>query len=102
MDSKEEADYIIKLILIGDSGVGKTSILARYNNPDPESPIATHTTIGYDFSSKLFEQDDKTIQVHIWDTTGQEKYKSLIKTYYNKAMAALIVFDITKEESFRN
>mmetsp|Transcript_29432 Transcript_29432/g.25997 ORF Transcript_29432/g.25997 Transcript_29432/m.25997 type:complete len:84 (+) Transcript_29432:14-265(+) len=82
MESNGEADYILKLILIGDSGVGKTSFLARYNNPDPENPINTHATIGYDFSSKLFEQDDKVVQVHIWDTTGQEKYKSLIQSYY--------------------
>ncbi|CAI2379387.1 unnamed protein product [Moneuplotes crassus] len=102
MESSAEADYIIKLILMGDSGCGKTSILARYNNPDPGHNIPTHATIGYDFSSKLYEQDDKVIQVHVWDTTGQEKYKSLIKTYYKKAMAAILVYDITKEETFEN
>ena len=100
--SDEDWDYVIKLILIGDSWVGKTSLLGRFNNPATDYVLKTHTTIGYDFSTKFFEQDDKIIQVHLWDTTGQEKYKSLVKTYYKRAMAAIWVYDITKYETFEN
>ena len=98
--SEGDWDYMIKLILIGDSDVGKTSLVARFKNPDPKKRIKTHTTIGYDFWSKFFEQDDKLIQVHLWDTTGQEKYRSLIKNYYRKAVGAFLVYDITKQETF--
>ena len=93
-------DYMIKIILIGDSGVGKTCLVSRFNNPDPRKQLKVYSTIGYDYCSKFFEQDDKLIQVHLWDTTGQEKYKSLIKNYYRKAMGAFLVYDITKQETF--
>ena len=75
------------------------------SSPDSETQIQnkhikTHTTIGYDFWSKFYEQDDKLIQVHLWDTTGQEKYRSLIKNYYRKSVGAFLVYDITNQDSF--
>ena len=91
-----------KVILIGDSGVGKTSILNRsvYNKFEPEQL----TTLGASFKSKevffSLEGEQKSIKLQIWDTAGQEKFQSLTKMYFRDAKAALIVYDITDKESF--
>ncbi|CAI2378367.1 unnamed protein product [Moneuplotes crassus] len=102
MESREEVDYIIKLILLGDCGAGKTSILERYNNPSLDYDLNDRVTTSFDLSRKVFEQDNMLFQLHVWDTIGQEKYKSLIKTYYKKAIAAIVVYDITSKSSFKN
>ena len=89
-----------KVVLLGDSGVGKTCIIARYisGSFDKNSP----TTNGASFCSKnvRFEQLDKNLLLDIWDTAGQEKYKSLTKFFYKDAAVCILVYDVTRKESF--
>ena len=96
----QEYDFLMKLILVGDSGVGKTNILSKYlkNNFDPDSKA----TVGVEFGTKNIEIDNKKIKVQIWDTAGQERYKSITSTYYKGAKGAFIVYDITRKSTFDN
>ena len=96
----QEYDFLMKLILVGDSGVGKTNILSKYlkNDFDPDSKA----TVGVEFGTKNIEIDNKRIKVQIWDTAGQERYKSITSTYYKGAKGAFIVYDITRKSSFDN
>ena len=96
----QEYDFIMKLILVGDSGVGKTNILSKYlkNDFDPDSKA----TVGVEFGTKNIEIDNKRIKVQIWDTAGQERYKSITSTYYKGAKGAFIVYDITRKSTFDN
>ena len=91
-----------KVVLLGDSGVGKTCIISRYISGafDQNSP----STNGASYASKIltFEQLNKTISLDIWDTAGQEKYKSLTKFFYKDAAVAILVYDVTQKESFEN
>ena len=96
----EEYSMIFKMILIGDSGVGKTNILNRYiNNTFSET---TKSTVGVELGTKVEEYNNTKIKVQIWDTAGQERQKSITKTYYKGAKGAFIVYDITKKDSFKN
>ena len=96
---EEEAyDEKIKIMLIGDSNVGKTSIVKRYcKNQFNESYISS---IGIDFETKYIKVGEKTINLQIWDTAGQERYKVISKNYYNKSDGFIIVYDITNKSSF--
>ena len=91
-----------KVVLLGDSGVGKTCIISRYISGafDQNSP----STNGASYASKIinFEQLNKQISLDIWDTAGQEKYKSLTKFFYRDAAVAILVYDVTQKESFEN
>lgn len=89
----------IKLVLLGESGVGKSSIVLRFvtNNFRPYS----ESTIGASFMTKIIIIDDLPIKFHIWDTAGQEKYHSLAPMYYRGSSVAIIVYDITNKESFK-
>ena len=91
-----------KVVLLGDSGVGKTCIISRYISGafDQNSP----STNGASYASKIinFEQLNKQISLDIWDTAGQEKYKSLTKFFYKDAAVAILVYDITRRDSFEN
>ncbi len=91
-----------KVVLLGDSGVGKTCIISRYISGafDQNSP----STNGASYASKIinFEQLNKQISLDIWDTAGQEKYKSLTKFFYKDAAVAILVYDVTQKESFEN
>ena len=96
----EEYSMIFKIILIGDSGVGKTNILSRYvNNTFSES---TKSTVGVELGCKIEEINNTKIKIQIWDTAGQERYKSITNTYYKGSKGALIVYDISRKESFKN
>ena len=97
-----EVDFDIKfkMMLIGDSDVGKTSLLKKYcDNEFSQSYIST---IGIDFQIKNITIDNKKLQIQIWDTTGQERYQVLAKNYFNSSDGFVIVYDITKRESFDN
>ena len=89
---------IYKVILVGDSGVGKTCLVSMYVKGICEPTIPT---IAVEFCTKEIELDDGTnIKVQIWDTAGQERFKSLAMTYYRKAYGILLLFDVTKRTSF--
>ena len=89
---------IYKVILVGDSGVGKTCLLSMYVKGFCEQTIPT---IAVEFCTKEIELYDGTkIKVQLWDTAGQERFKSLAMTYYRKAFGILLLFDVTKKSSF--
>ena len=92
------ADFKFKILTIGDSGVGKTSILRRY----AEDTFTLHHiyTIGVDFKSKNITYDGKNIGLKIWDTAGQERFKNLNKQYYKNSNGIMLVFDINDMNSF--
>ncbi|KAI5506195.1 Ras family protein [Trichomonas vaginalis G3] len=79
-----EPDYLLKIFLIGDSGVGKTNLLARFTRDqfNPESK----STIGVEFASKTMQIEGKTIKAQIWDTAGQERYRAITSAYYRGAI----------------
>eukprot|EP00794_Sanderia_malayensis_P018745 gene18745-20634_t len=90
----------IKLCLLGDAGVGKSCLVMRFVS-DRFDPAST-ATIGASFMSKTLTMQDQTIKFQIWDTAGQEKYKALAPMYYRGASAAIVVYDITCEMSFKS
>ena len=96
--SEEEYDIIFKLVLIGDSGVGKTNILSRYVRD--EFSIETKSTVGVEFGSKIIKLNNINIKVQIWDTAGQERYRSITNAYYKGAKGAFIVYDIANKKTF--
>ncbi|KAF9330819.1 GTP-binding protein [Podila minutissima] len=93
-------DYLIKLLLIGDSGVGKSCLLLRFSD-DSFTPSFI-TTIGIDFKIRTIELDGKRIKLQIWDTAGQERFRTITTAYYRGAMGILLVYDVTDERSFSN
>ena len=102
MDNQEQGvyDLIFKIILIGDSSVGKTNIFTKYLNDefDPDSKA----TVGVEFGTKNLKINNKLIKVQIWDTAGQERYRSITSAYYKGAKGSLLVYDITNKLTFDN
>ena len=97
-----EAGYneMCKVILIGDSGVGKTNIFNRFlNNEFLEN---SKTTIGVEFGYHIYEQGEYKLKVQLWDTAGEERFRSMTTTYYRGCKGVLIVFDVTNRKSFEN
>ena len=99
-DNEESYDILLKLVMIGDSGVGKTNILSRYINNEFSS--ITKATVGVEFFSTIIKKNNKLIKLQIWDTAGQERYKSITSAYYKGAKGAFVVYDITKMKTFKN
>jgi len=93
-------DHLYKVLLIGDSGVGKSCILLRYTEGTfIESYIST---VGVDFMMKTLRFGDKTIKLQLWDTAGQEKFQSLGYAFYRGADCCVLVYDITNRKTFEN
>jgi len=93
-------DYLIKLIIIGDSGVGKTCFLMKFAE---DNFTTSHiSTIGIDFKIKTINIDGKNIKLQIWDTAGQERFRTITQTYYKGAMGIILAYDCTDEKSFNN
>ena len=90
----------IKLLLIGDSGVGKSCCLLRFSE-DSFTPSFI-TTIGIDFKIRTIELDGKRVKLQIWDTAGQERFRTITTAYYRGAMGILLVYDVTDERSFNS
>lgn len=98
MRRDQNYDYLAKLLIIGDSGVGKTNILLRFCE---NNFMTSHlTTIGIDFKIKTIEIDGKKIRLQIWDTAGQERFKTITQTYYKGAMGIIMVYSINDRASF--
>eukprot|EP01080_Neovahlkampfia_damariscottae_P005660 gene5660-9476_t len=95
-----EVDFMYKVVVIGDSGVGKSNLITRFTmNKFTED---SKSTIGVEFGAKNIEIDGKTIKGQIWDTAGQERFRAISTAYYRGAHGALIVYDVTKKDSFQN
>ncbi|PKA64541.1 Ras-related protein RABA5a [Apostasia shenzhenica] len=99
--SEEDAEtqgYLFKIVLIGDSAVGKSNLLARFARDEfyPNSK----STIGVEFQTQKMEIDGKEVKAQIWDTAGQERFKAITSAYYRGAVGALLVYDITRRQTF--
>ena len=93
-------DYLFKIILLGDTAVGKTSILLRFSENKYSGDF--HSTIGVDFRVSLQKYNDKSVKLQLWDTAGQERFRNIVSSYYRVAHAAFFIFDITNLSSFEN
>lgn len=96
----KQYDILFRLLLLGDSGVGKTCMLRRFT--DSEFDPSHISTIGVDFKMKTVEIDGVKVRVQIWDTAGQERYQTITKQYYRRAQGIIFVYDITSEPSFQH
>ena len=92
--------YLLKYIIVGDSSVGKSNLLSKFaHNKFADSYEAT---IGVEFDVKNLEINEKIFRIQIWDTAGQENFKSITKAYYKNCVCAMVVYDITKRQTFDN
>ncbi len=96
----DQVDYLLKIVMVGDTSVGKSNLLSRYVlNEFCEN---SKSTIGVDFVTKDLLINDKMVKAQIWDTAGQEKFRSLIKNYYSNANGFILVYDVSNKKSFEN
>lgn len=99
-DYSYDYEYLFKIVLIGDSSVGKTDLLSRFTrdefNPD------SRATIGVEFATRTLEINGKRIKAQIWDTAGQERYRAITAAYYRGAVGALVVYDISNSDSYES
>merc|ERR1711972_679626 len=96
----DDYDYLFKVVIIGDSGVGKSNLLSRFTRD--EFHLDSKSTIGVEFATRSIQVDGKTIKAQIWDTAGQERYRAITSAYYRGAVGALLVYDISKRITFEN
>jgi len=97
---EDEYDYLFKVVLIGDSGVGKSNLLSRFTRN--EFNLESKSTIGVEFATRSIVVDNKRIKAQIWDTAGQERYRAITSAYYRGAVGALLVYDIAKHLTYEN
>lgn len=97
---KLSADSWEIVVLIGDSGVGKSNLLSRFTRN--EFNLDSKSTIGVEFATRSIQVDSKTIKAQIWDTAGQERYRAITSAYYRGAVGALLVYDISKHQTYDN
>jgi len=100
MSREDEYDFLFKVVLIGDSGVGKSNLLSRFTRN--EFSMESKSTIGVEFATRSIAVDSKTIKAQIWDTAGQERYRAITSAYYRGAVGALLVYDISKHITYEN
>ena len=93
-------DYLMKLLLIGDSGVGKSSALIQWTDHSFSGSFIT--TIGIDFKIKTIEIGGHIVKIQVWDTAGQERFRTITTAYYRGAMGIMLLYNITDETSFQN
>ncbi|CAH1439909.1 unnamed protein product [Lactuca virosa] len=91
-------DYLFKIVLLGDSGVGKSNLLARFARN--EFFANSKSTIGVEFQTQKMEINGKEVKAQIWDTAGQERFRAVTSAYYRGAVGALLVYDITRRQTF--
>ena len=96
----DDVDILIKVVIVGDSSVGKTNLLSRFvNNSFNQN---SRNTIGVDFSAVDLSINGQNIKAQFWDTAGQEKYRSIASAYYKNAQGIIITYDVTREQTFNN
>ncbi|CAD5182236.1 unnamed protein product [Musa acuminata subsp. malaccensis] len=104
--SDDDYDYLFKVVLIGDSGVGKSNLLSRFTRN--EFSLESKSTIGVEFATRSIRVEDKVVKAQIWDTAGQERqtlsdrYRAITSAYYRGAVGALLVYDVTRHTTFEN
>lgn len=94
----QRIDYVFKVVLIGDSAVGKSQLLARFARN--QFNLDSKATIGVEFQTRTLNIDARNVKAQIWDTAGQERYRAVTSAYYRGAVGAMLVYDITKRQSF--
>ncbi|EEQ33991.1 GTP-binding protein ypt3 [Microsporum canis CBS 113480] len=95
-----DVSYVVAVVLIGDSGVGKSNLLSRFTRN--EFNLDSKSTIGVEFATRSIQVDSKTIKSQIWDTAGQERYRAITSAYYRGAVGALLVYDVSKHQTYEN
>ena len=98
--AEESYDHIFKVLLLGNSDVGKSSLILRYVDQVWSDTFVP--TIGVDFKVKTLEIDNKQIKMQIWDTAGQERFRNVISSYFRGSHGILLIYDITNRDSFKN
>jgi len=98
--SDDDAGFLYKVVVTGDSGVGKTNIISRFTSN--EFNIENKATIGVEFGHAELTVHDTKVKVQIWDTAGQERFRAVTRGYYRGAVGALMVYDITKAQTFKS
>jgi len=98
--SSQQYAYLFKFIIIGDEAVGKTCLLLQFT--DKRYRTTHQVTVGVEFGSKTVEVSGKTIKLQCWDTAGQDRFRSIVRSYYRGAAGALLVYDITRRDSFEH
>ena len=96
----DEYDFLFKIVIIGDSGVGKTNLISQYI--DSRFSLSSKTTVGVEFKSKILTVNQRRINVQLWDTAGQERFRAITSVYYRGAKGAVVVYAIDNEESFKS
>ena len=96
------AGYLLKYIVIGDTGVGKSCLLLQFTEPGSTFNERHDVTIGVEFGVRRVEVNGQALKLQIWDTAGQESFRSITRSYYRGAAAALLVYDISRRATFRN
>ncbi|KAJ3451837.1 ras-related protein rabd2a-like [Anaeramoeba flamelloides] len=100
LDDMNDYDYLFKILLIGDSGVGKSCVLLRFT--DNEFRTTFLSTIGVDFKIRTINLNGKQTKLQIWDTAGQERFQTITRNYYKGAQGIFLVYDVTEKKSFDN
>ena len=98
MSKANNYDKLFRYIIVGDMAVGKSCILLQFT--DNKFRVQHELTIGVEFGAKTIELNNKTIKIQIWDTAGQEQFQAITRTYYKGAIGALLVYDITRRDTF--
>jgi len=101
MASAGAYDQLVKLIIVGDTAVGKTSLVLRFCDGAFE-PKSYLSTVGVDFKTKVLKIEDRKVKIQIWDTAGQERFRNITRAYYRGANGIILVYDVTSRSSFEN
>ncbi|XP_047943231.1 ras-related protein RABA5b-like [Salvia hispanica] len=94
MAEESGEEYLFKIVVIGDSAVGKSNLLSRFTRD--EFDHNSKATIGVEFQTQVLEVDGKEVKAQVWDTAGQERFRAVTSAYYRGAVGALVVYDITR------
>ncbi|KAJ1290514.1 hypothetical protein BS78_02G249800 [Paspalum vaginatum] len=99
-EKEAEIDYVFKVVVVGDSAVGKTQLLARFTRD--EFALDSKSTIGVEFQTRTLTLHRKRVKAQIWDTAGQERYRAVTSAYYRGALGAMVVYDVTRRATFEH